>query len=108
MWASSWLGKLNSGTRSAPFPTAEATYYTGPWHWEINSQLAIAGRFDLDIYVVDTAIMNNSSLGSLFSKLLPKCVVLVEDVDTAGETHRRNTGQTSRGGQKRSDAFQPL
>ena len=52
---------------------------------------AIAGYFKLKIYIVslNSAAMNEENLGNLFSELPKQCVVLLEDIDTAGLTHTR-------------------
>lgn len=52
---------------------------------------AIAGYFKLKIYIVslNSMSMNEENLGTLFSELPQRCVVLLEDIDTAGLTHTR-------------------
>jgi chaperone BCS1 len=52
---------------------------------------AIAGYFKLKIYIVslNSMAMNEENLGTLFSELPQRCVVLLEDIDTAGLTHTR-------------------
>jgi chaperone BCS1 len=54
---------------------------------------AIAGFFKLKIYIVslNSLAMNEENLGQLFSELPKQCVVLLEDIDTAGLTHTRKT-----------------
>jgi chaperone BCS1 len=51
--------------------------------------LAIAGQFDLDIYILNLSSADESSVGCLFSVLPQRCVVLLEDVDVAGGTQSR-------------------
>jgi mitochondrial chaperone BCS1 len=51
--------------------------------------LAIAGQFDLDIYILNLSSADESSVGCLFSVLPPRCVVLLEDVDVAGGMQSR-------------------
>lgn len=53
---------------------------------------AIAGYFKLKIYIVslNSGSMNEENLSSLFAELPKKCVVLLEDIDTAGLTHTRD------------------
>jgi chaperone BCS1 len=53
--------------------------------------LAIAGQFDLDIYILNLSNADEGTLGSLFSQLPPRCVVLLEDVDVAGGTQSRRS-----------------
>jgi len=52
---------------------------------------AIAGYFKLKIYIVslNSMAMNEENLGTLFAELPQRCVVLLEDIDTAGLTHTR-------------------
>ncbi|KAI0477719.1 BCS1 N terminal-domain-containing protein [Xylariaceae sp. FL0804] len=53
--------------------------------------LALAGFFKMRIYIVSLSSVNSSEevLGSLFGDLPRRCVVLLEDIDTAGLTHTR-------------------
>ncbi|KAF7863124.1 hypothetical protein EAF04_007207 [Stromatinia cepivora] len=53
---------------------------------------AIAGYFKLKIYIVslNSGSMNEDTLSTLFAELPKQCVVLLEDVDTAGLTHTRD------------------
>ncbi|KAI0120522.1 BCS1 N terminal-domain-containing protein [Hypoxylon sp. NC0597] len=53
--------------------------------------LALAGYFKLRIYIVSLSSItsNEESLASLFAELPRRCVVLLEDIDTAGLTHTR-------------------
>jgi chaperone BCS1 len=56
---------------------------------------AIAGYFKLKIYIVslNSPAMNEENLGALFAELPKKCLVLLEDIDTAGLTHTRDEKQ---------------
>ncbi|KAI9650997.1 hypothetical protein NHQ30_001034 [Ciborinia camelliae] len=49
---------------------------------------ALAGVFGLNIYVVSLLepTLTEEELGSLFTNLPPRCIVLLEDIDTAGLT----------------------
>ena len=53
--------------------------------------LALAGFFKMRIYMVslNSITANEESLASLFAELPKRCVVLLEDIDTAGLTHTR-------------------
>ncbi|KAJ8071871.1 hypothetical protein OCU04_002179 [Sclerotinia nivalis] len=53
---------------------------------------AIAGYFKLKIYIVslNSGSMNEETLSTLFAELPKQCVVLLEDIDTAGLTHTRD------------------
>ncbi|KAI1106607.1 BCS1 N terminal-domain-containing protein [Jackrogersella minutella] len=53
--------------------------------------LALAGYFKMRIYIVSLSSItaNEENLASLFAELPRRCVVLLEDIDTAGLTHTR-------------------
>lgn len=53
---------------------------------------AVAGYFKLKIYIVslNSPAMGEENLGTLFGELPNQCVVLLEDIDTAGLTHTRD------------------
>jgi chaperone BCS1 len=53
--------------------------------------LALAGFFKMRIYIVSLSSVtaNEENLSSLFAELPRRCVVLLEDIDTAGLTHTR-------------------
>jgi mitochondrial chaperone BCS1 len=53
--------------------------------------LALAGHFKMRIYIVSLSspTANEESLMTLFTDLPQRCVVLLEDIDTAGLTHTR-------------------
>jgi chaperone BCS1 len=57
---------------------------------------AIAGYFKLKIYIasLNSPAMDKDNLGNLFADLPKKCLVLLEDIDTAGLTHTREEKQT--------------
>ncbi|KAL5348038.1 hypothetical protein ACLOAV_006518 [Pseudogymnoascus australis] len=67
--------------------------YGAPGTGKSSLSLAIAGYFKLKIYIVslNSPSMNEESLGTLFSELPQRCVVLLEDIDTAGLTNARNS-----------------
>ncbi|WYZ35608.1 hypothetical protein EsH8_X_000255 [Colletotrichum jinshuiense] len=57
--------------------------------------LALAGFFKMRIYIVSLSSISASeeNLATLFAELPRRCVVLLEDIDTAGLTHtRENSG----------------
>ena len=66
--------------------------YGAPGTGKSSLSLALAGRFGLAIYIVslNSPMMNEENLASLFSELPSRCVVLLEDIDTAGLTHTRD------------------
>ncbi|KFY09837.1 hypothetical protein V491_07945 [Pseudogymnoascus sp. VKM F-3775] len=67
--------------------------YGAPGTGKSSLSLAIAGYFKLKIYIVslNSPSLNEESLGTLFSELPQRCVVLLEDIDTAGLTNARNS-----------------
>jgi len=66
--------------------------YGPPGTGKSSLSFAIAGYFKLKIYIVslNSPAMNEENLGTLFSELPKQCVVLLEDIDTAGLTHTRD------------------
>lgn len=54
--------------------------------------LALAGFFKMRIYIVSLSSItsNEENLATLFAELPRRCVVLLEDIDTAGLTHTRD------------------
>jgi len=56
--------------------------------------LALAGHFKMRIYIVSLSSVTASeeNLATLFSELPRRCVVLLEDIDSAGLTHTRENG----------------
>lgn len=56
--------------------------------------LALAGFFKMRIYIVSLSSVSASeeTLGNLFAALPRRCVVLLEDIDSAGLTHTREVG----------------
>lgn len=59
--------------------------------------LALAGFFKMRIYIVSLSSVsaNEETLGNLFAALPRRCVVLLEDIDSAGLTHTREVGGSS-------------
>lgn len=45
---------------------------------------AVAGRFGLDIYIVNIPSVNDQVLVELFNELPERCIVLLEDIDAVG------------------------
>jgi chaperone BCS1 len=60
--------------------------------------LALAGFFNMRIYIVSLSSPNTNeeTLGGLFSELPRRCVVLLEDIDSAGLTHTRENDHSNR------------
>jgi len=65
--------------------------YGPPGTGKSSLSFAIAGYFKLKIYIVslNSPSMDEEHLGTLFAELPKQCVVLLEDIDTAGLTHTR-------------------
>ncbi|OTB09564.1 hypothetical protein M426DRAFT_316118 [Hypoxylon sp. CI-4A] len=65
--------------------------YGPPGTGKSSLSLALAGFFNLRIYIVSLSSVtaNEENLASLFAELPRRCVVLLEDIDTAGLTHTR-------------------
>jgi chaperone BCS1 len=66
--------------------------YGPPGTGKSSLSFAVAGYFKLQIYIVslNSPSMNEENLSTLFSELPKQCVVLLEDIDTAGLTHARD------------------
>ncbi|KAG4414803.1 hypothetical protein IFR04_012075 [Cadophora malorum] len=67
--------------------------YGPPGTGKSSLSFAIAGYFKLKIYIVslNSPAMNEENLSTLFTDLPKQCVVLLEDIDTAGLTHTRDS-----------------
>ncbi|KAH6618052.1 BCS1 N terminal-domain-containing protein [Chaetomium sp. MPI-SDFR-AT-0129] len=73
--------------------------YGPPGTGKSSLSLALAGFFRMRIYMVSLSSVtaNEENLASLFAELPRRCVVLLEDIDTAGLTHTREDGATTEG-----------
>jgi chaperone BCS1 len=73
--------------------------YGPPGTGKSSLSLALAGFFQMRIYIVSlSSIMaNEENLSSLFAELPRRCVVLLEDIDSAGLTHTREENGTNAG-----------
>ncbi|KAI6088661.1 BCS1 N terminal-domain-containing protein [Hypoxylon rubiginosum] len=71
--------------------------------------LALAGFFKMRIYIVSLSSItaNEETLASLFAELPRRCVVLLEDIDTAGLTHTREGTQAQLQNQSTDDDMVP-
>ncbi|KAI1455058.1 BCS1 N terminal-domain-containing protein [Annulohypoxylon moriforme] len=65
--------------------------YGPPGTGKSSLSLALAGFFNMRIYIVSLSSItaNEENLASLFAELPRRCIVLLEDIDTAGLTHTR-------------------
>jgi mitochondrial chaperone BCS1 len=59
--------------------------YGPPGTRKSSLSLSITGHFDLDIYILNLANMDDSTLNRLFTKLPQHYMVLVEDMDVASQ-----------------------
>ncbi|AEO64106.1 uncharacterized protein THITE_2109894 [Thermothielavioides terrestris NRRL 8126] len=66
--------------------------YGPPGTGKSSLSLALAGFFKMRIYIVslNSVTANEENLATLFAELPRRCVVLLEDIDTAGLTHTRD------------------
>ena len=71
--------------------------YGPPGTGKSSLSLALAGHFKMRIYIVSLSSIssNEENLASLFAELPRRCVVLLEDIDTAGLTHTRDDQEGS-------------
>lgn len=71
--------------------------YGPPGTGKSSLSFAVAGYFKLQIYIVslNSPSMNEEHLNTLFTELPKQCVVLLEDIDTAGLTHTRDEEKTT-------------
>lgn len=69
--------------RSLPYQRGYL-FYGLPGTGKSSFSLSIAGRFNLDLYVLSIPSLNDRSLKTLFDELPQQCVVLLEDVDAIG------------------------
>ncbi|KAL1842936.1 hypothetical protein VTJ49DRAFT_3724 [Mycothermus thermophilus] len=75
--------------------------YGPPGTGKSSLSLALAGFFKMRIYIVSLSSVtaNEENLATLFAELPRRCVVLLEDIDTAGLTHtREDNSQTAADG----------
>lgn len=66
--------------------------YGPPGTGKSSLSLALAGFFRMRIYMVSlsSSLASEENLATLFAELPRRCVVLLEDIDTAGLTHTRD------------------
>jgi chaperone BCS1 len=64
--------------------------YGPPGTGKSSLSLSIAGHFDLDVYILNLASVDDSILNNLFAKLPQHCVILLEDVDVASQNRSQD------------------
>lgn len=74
--------------------------YGPPGTGKSSLSLALAGFFKMRIYIVSLSSISSTeeTIASLFAELPRRCVVLLEDIDTAGLTHTREEDGTQNNG----------
>ncbi|EGS19883.1 uncharacterized protein CTHT_0043750 [Thermochaetoides thermophila DSM 1495] len=70
--------------------------YGPPGTGKSSLSLALAGHFKMRIYIVSLSSVtaNEENMATLFAELPRRCIVLLEDIDTAGLTHTREEGSS--------------
>ncbi|KAI0183190.1 BCS1 N terminal-domain-containing protein [Xylaria flabelliformis] len=83
--------------------------YGPPGTGKSSLSLALAGFFKMRIYIVSLSSVNATEevLGNLFAELPRRCVVLLEDIDTAGLTHTREGNDNSNPTPQGNDEMEP-
>ncbi|KAK0629188.1 BCS1 N terminal-domain-containing protein [Bombardia bombarda] len=83
--------------------------YGPPGTGKSSLSLALAGFFKMRIYIVSLSSVSSSeeNLATLFAGLPRRCVVLLEDIDTAGLTHTREGESTTTAVDSASAAMEP-
>lgn len=64
-------------------------FYGPPGTGKSSLSLLIAGKYDLDIYILNVSIVDDDSLDELFNGLPARCLVLLEDIDAVNGTQSR-------------------
>jgi len=65
--------------------------------------MALAGRFELDMYILSLSSIDGRALRNLFSELPLRCLILLEDVDAVGIARSNNRQQVSQDGKDGGD-----
>ncbi len=71
--------------------------YGPPGTGKSSLSVSLAGHFNMNIYIVSLngVAATEETLAVLFNDLPRRCIVLLEDIDTAGLTHTRDESSTS-------------
>lgn len=69
---------------------------------------AIAGHFNLDLYLGSLTKLDDAQVDRLFRQLPPRCVVMLEDVDAANVTQERETKPTASKTKTKEKLYKPL
>ncbi|PHH59415.1 hypothetical protein CDD81_3225 [Ophiocordyceps australis] len=81
-------------------------FHGPPGTGKTSFSFALAGVFGIDIYVISLQDVNvtEEDLAALFTRLPRRCIVLLEDIDTAGLRRRDGEAEASSTGAKTGDA----
>lgn len=80
-------------------------FYGPPGTGKTSFTTALAGHFRLDVYMLNlsSSSLNDQKLESLFSELPTKCMVLLEDIDSAGIRREEMNAATRPSKRRRRD-----
>jgi chaperone BCS1 len=81
-------------------------FYGPPGTGKTSFSLALAGHFELDLYMLSLSSknLNDDMLNALFNLLPPKCIILLEDIDSAGiDREIQNVGKPEEEGGERKE-----
>ena len=76
------------GRRGVPYRRGYL-FYGPPGTGKTSMCLALAGHFKLELYTLSGTGVKDDELGKMFAALPPKCLILLEDIDSAGITRER-------------------
>lgn len=71
------------GNRGIPYRRGYL-FYGPPGTGKTSFATALSGHFNLPLYILNLADMNDHTLISLFQRLPKRCILLLEDIDSAG------------------------
>ncbi|KAF2817069.1 P-loop containing nucleoside triphosphate hydrolase protein [Mytilinidion resinicola] len=77
------------GRRGIPYRRGYL-FYGPPGTGKTSMCFALAGHFKLELYTLSGQGLQDYELDQLFTALPPKCIVLLEDIDSAGITREHN------------------
>lgn len=76
------------GRRGVPYRRGYL-FYGPPGTGKTSMCLALAGHFKLELYTLSGYGVKDDELSKMFAALPPKCMILLEDIDSAGITRER-------------------
>lgn len=90
MWTSFSTKIYKADTQNGAFIPYKRDYllFGPPGTGKSSFSLSLAGKHELDIYTLQLSNISDTMLMRLFAELPPRCIVLLEDVDTAGVGRR--------------------